>query len=113
MAQEYSIGGMITFPQLTASYGLISGVIGAASLVRTLLVALRGALCACLWGFPYGARSASADVLLQINPHLCYDLVGQPSRWVPMLESSSGLYTLRLFGYEKESTLNVCERSGH
>ena len=67
MAQEYSIGGMITFPQLTASYGLISGVIGAASL---------------------------------INPHLCYDLVGQPSRWVPMLESSSGLYTLRLFGLQ-------------
>ncbi len=35
--QEYSIGGMITFPQLTAGYGLISGVIGAASLVLLLL----------------------------------------------------------------------------
>lgn len=34
-APEYSIGGLVTFPQLSAGYGLISGVIGAASLVRT------------------------------------------------------------------------------
>jgi hypothetical protein len=67
MPREYSIGGLITFPQLTGSYGLVSGLIGAASL---------------------------------INPHLCYDLVGKPSRWVPMLESTAGLYTLRLLGLQ-------------
>lgn len=32
---EYSIAGLVTFPQLAAGYGLISGVIGAASLVRS------------------------------------------------------------------------------
>jgi hypothetical protein len=97
--QEYSIGGMITFPQLTAGYGLISGVIGAASLVLLLLPLLSDVLKKktwrdALWCLP------SVPLVGQINPHLCYDLVGQPSRWVPMLESSSGLYTLRLFGYE-------------
>jgi len=34
MPREYSIGGLITFPQLTGSYGLVSGLIGAASLVQ-------------------------------------------------------------------------------